>query len=168
MCVENFWPKVLDLLNFLKNYPHKSEILRSTDKTGCEKFPCISDYAQIFTQKVMALRTVNFSIFWPCFETSDCTRKLLNQTWDLSFNRKDGLWETPPPKRLSPNVFPQNVVTFGKVYDFWPVLKLFDFSQKLHPKSELLVSIEKTCCGKLPFGSSYSQILLHKKLWPSE
>ena len=35
-------------LHFLKNYPLKSEILVSMDRTGCGKLSCISFYDQIF------------------------------------------------------------------------------------------------------------------------
>ena len=39
----------------------------------------------------------------------------------------------------------------------------FSFSQKLPLKSEILVSTERTSCGKLYYPSGYAQIFSHKK-----
>ena len=56
-------------LHFLKNYPLKSETLGLTDRAGFGNLPSINGYAQFFSQKIMALRKVKFSISWLLFET---------------------------------------------------------------------------------------------------
>ena len=61
---QTLW-KIFDFLVFLKNFPSKSELLVSTDRKFCGNSPCINATPKFFTQKVMTLRKVKFSISSP-------------------------------------------------------------------------------------------------------
>ena len=68
VCGGIFDPIFWIFLHFLENYPSKSEIFGSIEKTGYGKLPCISGYAQtFFTQKIMALKIVFFKNIFRVF-----------------------------------------------------------------------------------------------------
>ena len=70
----------LDFLHFLENYSSKSEILGSTDKTGCGKLSCISGYAQIVLNNLLwRSEKKSFRFFHHFLKLLDFSRKLDSQ-----------------------------------------------------------------------------------------
>ena len=59
----DFLNQIYDFL-YLENYPHKSEISGSMDRSSCEKLHCISGYAHFVLDKSFNPQKVNFSAFF--------------------------------------------------------------------------------------------------------
>ena len=49
-----------NFLNFLKNYPTKSEVKISIERSSCENFSCRNDYSKFFVRDVRSLGKQNF------------------------------------------------------------------------------------------------------------
>ena len=101
-------------LRFLENYPPKSEVMVSMYRTVCEKLPCVSGYAQIFTEKLWhsekpSFRVFDFfKIFLTFLECYPAESEIL-----VSMGKKN-VWKVFLHKRLRPS-FEHTVMTLGKV-----------------------------------------------------